>query len=291
MEVAGVAAEAAAVIDGRMPAPPQLPRRKSPRPRRCGKYFLFALFLFIPHLVRAQAGPPLLTNDPGTPGPEEWEINLGVMPVLRQNLNVYQLPQLDFNYGVGKTIQLTVEVPYLYQASPGQPSHTGWGNAFPGVKWRFLDDFHGWKVSMFPQVELNGAANSLRYGLADRGPRYLLPFEVQRTVGPLDLDFEAGYYFPVHGRYERILGFAAGHHFSKKFEFIGEIYNDYAMGAPPHDTTWDLGGRYNFHKGLLLLFMAGRSFSAASSGQPTFYGYLGVQILLERNGRALHSED
>lgn len=63
------------------------------------------------------------------------------------------------------------------------------------------------------------------------------------------------------------------------------------MGIPPHDTTWDFGSRYGFHKGLNLLVMAGRSFSSASSGQPTFFGYIGLQILSEKNGRRLHSEE
>jgi hypothetical protein len=37
--------------------------------------------------------------------------------------------------------------------------------------------------------------------------------------------------------------------------------------------------------------MAGRSFSGNASGQPNFLAYVGVQILLERNGLALHSEE
>jgi hypothetical protein len=41
---------------------------------------------------------------------------------------------------------------------------------------------------------------------------------------------------------------------------------------------------------LILLFMAGRSFSGNSSGQPEFVGYFGLQILLERYGRALHAD-
>src|ERR1700677_2696263 len=32
--------------------------------------------------ARAQAGPPFLTNDPGTPGNANWEINVGSMQAL-----------------------------------------------------------------------------------------------------------------------------------------------------------------------------------------------------------------
>ena len=32
-----------------------------------------------PRLARADAGPPFLTNDPGTPGNGNWEINIAAM--------------------------------------------------------------------------------------------------------------------------------------------------------------------------------------------------------------------
>jgi hypothetical protein len=257
-----------------------------------------AACLFAPARARAQGGPPLLTNDAGTPGAETWEINIAAMPTLSRSENNYQLPQLDINYGVGSRIQLTLEIPYVLATFPGQLRATGWGNAFPGVKWRFIDAKRGWNVSTFPQLETGGAAGDVRKGTADAGTRFLLPFEVQKNVGPLELNAEAGYYFPFHesnsghsAHEERILGFAAGHQFTKKLEIIGEIYNDSAMGALPHDTTWDAGGRYEFHKGLIWLAMAGRSFTGAANGEPTFFGYFGIQILLDHNGRSLHSDD
>jgi hypothetical protein len=258
----------------------------------CGlRLAVLGFFLLLPALARGQGGPPLLTNDPGTPGAENWEINLAVMPVLRQHEHDFQVPQLDFNYGVGPAIQLTFEVPYVLQTVPGPSTSNAFSNAFPGVKWRFIDNKGGWNVSIFPQLELNGPAGAVRQGIAQSGTRFLLPVEIQKNVGPLELDFEAGYYFPFHGHEERIIGFSMGHTFTKTFELIGEVYNDRAMGDLPHDTTWDLGGRYSFHKGLVFLFMAGRSFSGNASGQPNFLAYIGVQILLERNGLALHAAE
>lgn len=255
---------------------------------------LFLLFLVAPQ-ARAQGGPPLLTNDPGTPGNTNWEINLGVMQVLTQHTNAFQVPQIDLNYGLGDRIQLTYEVPYVLQTSPGQPIQTGWSNGFPGLKWRFFQQDHGgWNISTFPQVEIGGPSGSVKGGLAEGGTRLLLPVEVNKALGPVNLDFEVGYFVPLRSprsHEERILGFAAGHEFTPKFEFIGEVYNDSVMGVPPHDTTFDLGGRYKFHKGLLLLFMAGRSFAGNSSGQPEFIGYVGLQILLRKYGRELNPEE
>jgi hypothetical protein len=247
-------------------------------------------FFAAPAAAHAQGATPLLTNDPGTPGNGNWEINLGVMPVLRQHQDVFQVPQIDINFGLGDRVQLTYEIPFVLQTEPGQPSQTGWNNAFVGLKWRFLDDKKGWSASIFPQLEPPGLGASVKTGIAESGTKLLLPVEISKSVGPVNLGFEAGYFVLWHSHGERIIGFAAGHDVTPKLNILGEVYNDRAMGALPHDTTFDAGCKYEFHKGLLLMFMAGRTFSGNSSGQPEFMGYVGVQILLDKYGKELHSD-
>jgi hypothetical protein len=114
--------------------------------------------------------------------------------------------------------------------------------------------------------------------------------EVYRKVGPIDVDVEAGYYFPGHGPKERILGLAVGRAVTDRFELDAEIYDDRAFDAPPRSTTFDVGGRYKLRPGIIALFMAGRSISGFGQGQPEFMGYLGVQLLLQDYGRAFNSE-
>jgi hypothetical protein len=241
--------------------------------------------------AHAQGGPPYLTNDPGTPGNANWEINIAAAPTITRDVRSYQLPQFDINFGLGDRIQLTYEIPYVLQTSTGQPSQTAWGNALPGVKWRFFDQGEkGWQLSTFPQLETSGSSEAQRKGIAAPGPRFLLPLEVQKRVGPLDMNFEAGYFFPWNGPNERILGFVAGRQITPKFEWDGEIYNDKVMGASSQNTMFDLGGRYKITPAFVFLFMAGRSFSGNSSGQPEFMGYFGIQILLSRYGRTLTKE-
>jgi hypothetical protein len=240
-----------------------------------------ALFAPGPNPVRAQAGPPFLTNDPGTPGSANWEINVGSMQTLAHGVSSYQVPQIDLNFGVGDRIQLTYEVPYILQTSTGQPLASGWGNGFPGVKWRFLDQGEdGWQMSSFPQVETGGSQLARQKGIAQAGPRYLLPIEVTKKIGPLDVDFEAGYYIAGHGPKERILGLVTGRSVTERLELDAEIYDDRAYGAAPHSRTLDLGGRYKLRPGMIALFMAGRSINGFSDGQPQFIGYVGIQFLL-----------
>jgi hypothetical protein len=254
---------------------------------------LLGLLFLAPRSLRAQGGPPFLTNDPGTPGNGNWEINIGVMPILRHDVNQYQLPQLDINFGAGDRVQLTCEIPFVLQTTPGHTLDTGWSNAFVGTKIRFYqNEKSGWRISTFPQLQTQGSPRSARSGIAADATRFFLPVEITKSFSKVSLDFEAGYFFSwsSNSHPERILGFAAGHDFTPKLELVGEVYNDRVLGALPHDTTWDVGGRYHFSKAVILLFMAGRSFSSNTSGQPNFYGYIGVQILLRNYGRHLQDK-
>jgi hypothetical protein len=246
--------------------------------------------LLVPRAACAQAGPPYITNDPGTPGNGHWEINIASMTTRSGGVTEWQIPQVDLNFGLGDRIQLTYEIPYVVDTASGGPQVNGWSNAFPGVKWRFLDQGEGgWQMSVFPQYETAGSASAQRKGIAEEGSRFLLPFQVSKSVGPLDLDFEAGYYFAHRGSEERILGFVAGHRLTPRFELDVELYNDHAMGSEPDFTTLDVGGRYRLGRGFILLFMAGRSI-ANSPGEIDLMGYLGVQILLSDYGLHLEKE-
>jgi hypothetical protein len=248
--------------------------------------------LYLPGAAYSQAGPPFLTNDPGTPGNANWEINVASMQTNGRDVSSYQIPQFDFNFGVGDRIQLTYELPYVVQTSDRQRTQTGWSNGFVGVKWRFLDQGEdGWKLSTFPQVEVSSSQLARQKGIAGPGPRYLIPVQVARRVGPVDLDLEVGRYVAVNGPGERILGFVAGRSLTKRLELDAEYYDDRVSGGAQHTATFGLGGRFRLRPGFLALFMAGRSVNGLANGQPAFMGYFGLQILLSDYGRRLNTEE
>lgn len=238
----------------------------------------------------ADAGPPFFTNDPGTPGNANWEINIAATQTSLHGLSIWQLPQLDVNYGLGERVQLTAEIPYVVLNASAQPQASGWGNANPGVKWRFFDQGEsGWRVSTFPMYQTGGSTDAQRKGLAVEGPRILLPLEAARRFGPVSLDLEVGTYIPIHGEKEDIIGCVIGRGFGSRWELDVELYNDHVHGSAAI-TTLDFGGRYKLHRGFNLLFMAGRSAHDNSEGQIEFTGYLGIQILLSDYGRRLSQE-
>ena len=263
-----------------------LPRAKLLAASAC----LFAAALAAPERAAADAGPPFITNDPGTPGNGDWEINIAAMQTTVPDESLWQLPQLDVNYGLGERIQLTFEVPYVVVNQTGEPQTSGWGNANLGLKWRFYDKGEGgWSLSTFPMYQTGGSAEAQHKGIAAAGPRLFLPLEVARKVGWLSVNLEVGTYIPWHGAHEDILGLVVGRQFGSRLELDAEFYEDHVRGSEDV-TTLDVGGRYHLHRGFNLLFMAGRSLRGNSPGQVEFMGYLGVQILLSHYGRTLSEE-
>lgn len=73
----------------------------------------FFLFFLMSFPAFAQGGPPYYTNDPGTPGHLNWEINLGYMPFFCSSQSVSRTPDVDNNFGVGDRVQLTYENAWL----------------------------------------------------------------------------------------------------------------------------------------------------------------------------------
>jgi hypothetical protein len=253
---------------------------------------LLLLLVLLPCGVAcAQGGPPFFTTDPGTPGNGNWEINVGAMATKQGETRTYQLPQLDVNYGLGARVQLSAQVPYVLQSAPGAPNQEGWSNALIGAKWHFLDiPDGGWQVSTFPQLQTAGSQSARRAGLASEGPRLLLPLELARRVGTLNVNLEAGYFVPRNGSHERFLGLAVGQQLDPHLEVDGEVFADRLSGQPT-DVILDAGLRYRFHPGFVLLCMAGRSVNGSTAPHSEFTGYLGLQILLSDYGRSLSREE
>jgi hypothetical protein len=138
----------------------------------------------------AQGGPPYYTNDPGTPGNLNWEINIGYMPFLYDGQSTSHVPDVDINFGVGDRIQLTYENAWLRVQRPSSGTQSsgaefGVGQSNPGVKWRFYDAGEsGLAVSVFPQLFLNNPNAAVRRGITPASQSFLLPFEFTRKLVP-----------------------------------------------------------------------------------------------------------
>jgi hypothetical protein len=262
--------------------------------------FALLLLTFIgASLAHAQGGPPFITDDPGTPGNRQWEINLGFIGNHNPAHASYQLPSIDINYGWGDRIQLMFS-PYLAAATDeNKTTRSGLGETVFGVKWRYFEHYRTGKpksdenksftLGTYPQVILNNPTSTVRRGIVEPGPQYYLPAEFTAKWGPIDLNGEVGRWIGNHNVPDRWgRGLIVGHEFNERLELYGELYDLQDMnriGTEPkqRQLTVDLGGRKTLdHAGhLRLLFLGGRAIQAVTrqNSEPNWFAYVGVQIL------------
>lgn len=239
----------------------------------------FPLALTTPRLAYGQGGPPLITEDPGTPGAGRWEINIAFMMEQRRTGREFEAPVLDINYGLGDHIQLKFEVPWVTLDPEGEESRNGLGNAQIGLKWRFLDeDRHGVSMSIYPQLGLNLRNSSHERGLVDRGTEFLLPLQVARTLGPFEVSLELGYTFIEEDLDEWVYGIAVAYPLSDQLELLGEVAGTAGRDFGADELVFNLGAAYEVDEHLRLLLSLGRSFRDSARGEPELLIYFGLQF-------------
>ncbi len=225
------------------------------------------------------AGPPLITDDPGTPGDGRWEINLAFAAELRRASREFDAPLLDINYGLGDHIQLKYEIPWIVLDEEGEHTKNGIGNSLVGVKWRFLDeDRHGLDMSVYPQVEFNNSRASTRRHLVTEETTVLLPFQVAKSLGQWEVLGELGYASIESETDQWFYGLAVGHPVTPRLELLAEIHGEAQRDFRQGELIFNVGAVYELTDNINLLASVGRGFRESSSGEPQLLTYLAVQF-------------
>jgi hypothetical protein len=227
----------------------------------------------------AQGGPPLITDDPATPGHGRTELNVAFTVEKLRDFTLYKAPLLDFNHGVDDRTQLKVELPWVIGRSHPGPDASGLGNLLLGFKVRFVDqDQAGFAASVYPQTDIVTSARSRRAGLVDEHSSLLLPIEVSRHFGSFAVTGEVGYRFVEEDDDEWIWGIAVGVHATEDLEIVGEIHGETSAGFHQGELIWDIGLRIKLSDLNTILVSAGRGIRGAPQSEPDLIGYLGLQF-------------
>jgi hypothetical protein len=227
--------------------------------------------------VRAQGGPPMITDDTETVPAGHFEINTAFTIERTADGRLFGTPLVDFNYGLNSRMQIKVEIPWLVLHQNGQPAVNGLGNTNIGVRWRFRDEkeHHRVALSIYPAFEFNNPTDSVRKGLVDRGPEFLMPLQWQTSVGKYGVNGDVGWRFK-RGEDEVIYGVVVGREF-KRFELLGEIHG---TGARQHlsgsEIVFNFGSRVPVNKHASIIWSTGRSIRGGHD--PRFIGYAGMQV-------------
>jgi hypothetical protein len=241
---------------------------------------IVAIALCITRAAFAQGGPPMITDDPGTPGPGKWENNVAIAFEHRSDETAYDLPAIDLNYGVGEHIQLTLQTaPVLLKRNDHGPIG-GLGGTEAALKWRFLDqETSGFDMSMFPRVIFNVTQSSARRGLAEDGTRFQIPFQAAKTFGRWHADAEFGPRSSTIGRSEWLYGVVAGYEAAKPTMLMAELHGTSRMNFDRDVLTLNFGIRQTLTERCIFIGSLGHEVHTPDGDPLAFIGYIGVQLL------------
>jgi hypothetical protein len=230
--------------------------------------------------ARGQGGPPMITDDPGTPGNGKFEINLAVAFERRPDEISWDLPQIDFNYGWGDHIQLTLQTAPVLLKRKDRGVIGGLGGTEAAVKWRFLDEeTAGVDMSMFPRVIFNLQHSSARRGLAEEGTRAQLPFQIAKKIGAIGLNFEFGPLVSSVGRSEWLYGIVGGMDVTKTTELMAELHGTARTSFARDVLTINAGIRQKLNEHCIFIASLGHDVRSPKDEPLAFIGYGGVQLL------------
>lgn len=240
-----------------------------------------SLFLFgsltLSGFAMAQGGPPMITDDPATPGNRHWEINFAYTTERSRGEVHSETPLVDINYGLGDFIQLKVEFPWLASNVAGDGRKQGLGDTNFGVKWRFIDrGERKLQVSTYPQFTFNTIKKSIRDGLVDGDADIFLPIEATQSFGALDVNVEAGFDFAEHRDNSFDYGIVLGHEF-EKYELAVELHSSIDLKSHELDRLALIGTRYHLSPNRTLMASYGVGIGHRAEGSP-WTGYVGLQF-------------
>ncbi|HXF16118.1 MAG TPA: hypothetical protein VN496_03890 [Burkholderiales bacterium] len=229
----------------------------------------------------AQGGPPMLTDDPGTPGAGAWEINIAYAQQRTREEKLHSVPFADFNYGLGETIQLKYEVAWLISELPESGgTRSGLDNSLFGVKWRFLDEErNGLDMSVYPQLELENPTGSVSRGIVEPGPNLFLPVEAAHDFGKFKLVGEVGYQIFHSTDNEWVVGVLGATHISESLEVMAEVRSFSQKLLNDGDVVANVGMRQELNQKVKLVASIGTGLTNHPDST-TFLTYVGVQIVL-----------
>lgn len=242
--------------------------------------------------------PPMITDDPETPGYRGWELNFTSSFEHTRDGHEMEAPLFDLNYGLtSDRDQLKVEFAVVQNDPEGADAEWGISDLLVGYKYRFLDadENCGWAVSFYPQV--SSPTGDVERELGSGATELFFPFEFQKSFcdDKVWLNPEIGYNVVLGGEAGQNswkFGLATGREYENGWELEAEvgafIFEGSGHGGEPDVPFFNFGVDKTINKNLHFLASAGRSFRSGDDGVPDFFCLLGFQVLL---GKAAEEED
>lgn len=220
------------------------------------------------------AGPPYVTDDPVPTDHRHYEIFLFDTGATTRD-GTGGAYGVDFNYGAGPDLQLSVALPIAHERPAGGARVSGIGNIELAAKFRLLHGGPtGWQLAVFPRVFL--PSGSKRIG--DQQASLLLPVWVQKDWNEQLSTFGGGGYIITGGSNSRdigLLSWALTYQFPR-LQLGGEVYHTTPDTPGGLSTTaTGMGARYDltgtFH---LLGYLSSALTNADQTNRLSWYSSL-----------------
>ena len=232
----------------------------------------------------APQSPPLVVDDPGTPGPNIWEINFSLQSETSSSEKVFRWPLLDMTYGIGKTIQLKYEVPWTFTKDKSSKGLNGFANSQIGIKYNFLN-VEDVSLAIYPQQEFS-TPNVFLYenSLKASGVVTTLPLLASFQIGSLTLCVNTGENFVSNASASEENGFFSGvglgGPLTQSWSLMGDLWKEWFSGSGNRSSRFDIGAIHQIDKNTMVYFSGGHSLEVKNSDHSTLFGTVGVKILL-----------
>ena len=176
----------------------------------------------------------MFADDTGTPGDRNAELNFTFDGDVSRDRKVYELPLLDFNYGIGENLQLKYEVPWVLERrieiDPAGNERSvrahGVSDSVAGVKYRFYDDTEtNLSLAVYPQVEFRspGSKSEEDGGVASGSTTWILPILVTKEFDRFAVTGNAGLEIATGNDSSVFGGVGVGTRLSPRLALLGEI--------------------------------------------------------------------
>ncbi|MCL4199428.1 MAG: transporter [Phycisphaerales bacterium] len=235
----------------------------------------------------ALAGPPLITDDPDTPGENRWEINVAyTLEVSPRDGAAWRswehaAPLLDLNYGLFDNDQLKLEVPLtILDPADGESARAGIGDALIGYKLRLVDEESApFSLSIYPQVGIPTGDSDRDLGTGS--PSLKMPVQIGRHFmdDRLFLYADAGYeeQFTDDEADSWSAGVAAEYQITEGLTLCGELRYEAGLHGAADNALINLGAKCRLADSVTLMGAVGRSFDPPESGSSLMANF-GVQF-------------
>jgi hypothetical protein len=245
---------------------------------RSRKFIAVAVWLLAVVKASGQGGPPMITDDPGTPGNGKFEINLAIAFEHRAGETALDAPGIDINYGLGDRIQLTLQGGPVLLKRSDHGAVGGLGGTEAAVKWRFLDDQRtGVTMSMFPRVIFNLSGSAARRGLAEEGTRFQIPLQFAKAFPGFDLDLEWGPLVSTAGPAQWIYGIVVAVDVMKTSALMAELHGISRTNFSDDELVANVGLRKKLNDHCIFIGSLGHELRSPEAR--AWIGYAGLQLL------------